>query len=217
VLGVNQAERRISLGLKQALGDPWADAAEKWPVGSVVEGVVNSIQKFGAFVQITEGVEGMIHVGDISAEKRINHPQEVLKMGQTVKAQVLEIETAKRRLRLGMKQLVPTSLDEYIAEHQPGDLVTGRLIEVAGGRARVELGEGIQATCRIESETAAPEQSRGEGKADVLSLSSMLASKWKGAEAGPKAKREPARAGQIRSFRIVKLDAGAKRIELETA
>jgi small subunit ribosomal protein S1 len=217
VLGVNQAERRISLGLKQALGDPWADAAQKWPVGSAVEGVVSSIQKFGAFVQIIEGVEGMVHVGDISAEKRINHPQDVLKMGQTVKAQVLEIETAKRRLRLGMKQLVPTSLDEYIAEHQPGDVVTGRMTEVSGGRGRVELGEGIQATCRIEGETAASEQNQGEAKADVLSLSSMLASKWKGAQAGTKGKREPARAGQIRSFRIVKLDAGAKRIELELA
>src|SRR5450432_725990 len=125
VLGVNQSDRRISLGLKQALGDPWADVAQKFPVGAVVEGPVTSIQKFGAFVQITEGVEGMIHVGDISAEKdkRLNHPQEALKMGQVVKAQVLEVDTEKRRLRLGMKQLVPTSLDEYIAEHKEGDVV----------------------------------------------------------------------------------------------
>jgi small subunit ribosomal protein S1 len=91
------------------------------------------------------------------------------------------------------------------------------MTEVSGGRARVELGEGIQATCRIEGETAASEQNQGEAKADVLSLGSMLASKWKGGQAGPKGKREPARAGQIRSFRIVKLDAGAKRIELELA
>src|SRR5262249_25163011 len=86
VLGVQPAERRISLGLKQALGDPWADVPGKFPVGSVVEGTVASIQKFGAFVELAEGVEGMIHVGDISAEKRINHPQDVLKVGQTVKA-----------------------------------------------------------------------------------------------------------------------------------
>jgi small subunit ribosomal protein S1 len=218
VLGVNPTERRISLGLKQALGDPWADAAEKYPAGSVVEGVVTSLPKFGAFVQIAEGVEGMIHVGDISAEKRINHPQDVLKMGQIVKAQVLEIEAAKRRLRLGMKQLVPTGFDEYIAEHQAGDVVTGRMTEVSGGRARVELGEGIHATCRIEGgEPAAREANQPETKTDVLSLSSMLASKWKGRESGPQAKREPVRAGQIRSFRIVKLDAAAKRIELELA
>ena len=149
ILGVNQADRRISLGLKQALGDPWADVAQKFPVGAVVEGPVTSLQKFGAFVQIAEGVEGMIHVGDISAEKRINHPQDVLKMGQVVKAQVLEIDAEKRRLRLGMKQLVPTSLDEYIAEHKEGDVVTGRMTDVSGNRARVELGEGVQATCRM--------------------------------------------------------------------
>ena len=109
--------------------------AQKFPVGSVVEGPVTSIQKFGAFVQVAEGVEGMIHVGDISAEKRINHPQDVLKIGQVVKAQVLELDTEKRRLRLGMKQLVPTSLDEYIAEHKEGDVVTGRMTDVSGGRA----------------------------------------------------------------------------------
>src|SRR5262249_49588932 len=137
------------LGLKQALGDPWADVAQRFPVGSVAEGAVISLQKFGAFVQVAEGVEGMIHVGDISAEKRVNHPQDVLKVGQVVKAQVLEIDGEKRRLRLGMKQLVPTSLDEYITEHKEGDTVTGRMTEVSGGRARVELGEGVQATCRM--------------------------------------------------------------------
>jgi small subunit ribosomal protein S1 len=158
----------------------------------------------------------MIHVGDISAEKRINHPQDVLKVGQTLKAQVLEIETAKRRLRLGMKQLVPTSLDEYIAEHKTGDVVTGRMTEVGSGRARVELGEGIQATCRMEGESAEPE-SRQESKTDLSSSISMLAAKWKGGEAGGTGKREPARAGQIRSFRIVKLDPAAKRIEVELA
>lgn len=218
VLGVNQAERRISLGLKQALGDPWADAQRKFPIGSVVEGPVVSIQKFGAFVQLAEGVEGMIHVGDISAEKRLNHPQDALKPGQIVKAQVLEVDTEKRRLRLGMKQLVPTSLDEYIAEHKEGDVVTGRMTEVSGSRARVELGEGIQATCRL-SEAPAKEEKPAEIKADLSSLSSMLQAKWKGGfGAGPSApSREPARAGQIRSFRIVKLEPGAKKIELELA
>jgi small subunit ribosomal protein S1 len=217
ILGVNLADRRIALGLKQALGDPWAEVPQKFPVGAVVEGTVTSLQKFGAFVQLAEGIEGMIHVGDISAEKRINHPQDALKVGQTVKAQVLEADTSKRRLRLGMKQLVPTSLDEYIGEHKEGDVVTGRMTEVSSGRARVELGEGIQATCRIaeapEKEDA-PADSKG---ADLSSLSSMLQAKWKGGQTAGIAKREPARAGQIRSFRITKLDAGAKRIELELA
>ena len=105
-------------------------------MGSVIEGPVTSMTKFGAFVQLAEGVEGMIHVSDISAEKRINHPQDVLRAGQVVKAQVLAIDTEKRRIRLGMKQLVPTSLDEYIAEHKEGDMVTGRMTEVSRSSPR---------------------------------------------------------------------------------
>jgi len=182
-----------------------------------VEAPVVSLTKFGAFVQLGDGVEGMIHVGDISAEKRINHPQDLLKTGQVVKAQVLEVDTEKRRLRLGMKQLVPTSLDEYIAEHKEGDLVTGRMTEVSGGRARVELGEGIQAACRVATDAAEPEDKPAEAKVDLSSLSSMLAAKWKGGQSAGPAGREPARAGQIRSFRIVKLDPAAKKIELELA
>ena len=218
VLGINQADRRISLGLKQALGDPWTEVPQKFPVGTVVEAPVTSLTKFGAFVQLAEGVEGMIHVGDISAEKRINQPADVLKMGQVVKAQVLEVDVEKRRLRLGMKQLVPTSLDEYIAEHKEGDVVTGRMVEVSGGRGRVELGEGIQATCRLGSDTPAEQATAVESKADLSSLSSMLQAKWKGGAAGSATSRpEPARGGQIRSFRIAKLDPGAKKIEVELA
>jgi small subunit ribosomal protein S1 len=216
ILGVNLADRRISLGLKQALGDPWDEVLQKYPVGSVAEGSVTSLQKFGAFIQIAEGVEGMIHVGDISAEKRINHPQDVLKMGQVVKAQVLEIDKEKRRLRLGMKQLVPTSLDEYIAEHKEGDVVTGRMTDVSGGRAKVELGEGIQGTCHLRGEQTETEEKRPEPSANLSSLTSMLEAKWKGGQGGV-AKREPAKSGQIRSFRIVKMDPAAKKIELEIA
>jgi len=212
VLGVNQQDRRISLGLKQAMGDPWADVAAKFPVGSVAEGAVTSLTNFGAFVQLAEGLEGMIHVGDISAEKRINHPQEALKVGQVVKAQVLEADVARRRLRLGIKQLVPTGLDEYIAEHKEGDVVTGRMTESSGGRLRVELGEGVQGVCRVsgapEPEEKAPEPTSNS----ISSLTSMLEAKWKGGQGG---RKEPARSGQVRSFRIVKLDAAAKKIELE--
>ena len=84
ILGVNVGEQRLSLGLKQALGDPWAEVPQKFPVGSAIEGPVTSITKFGAFVQVAEGVEGMVHVSEISAEKRINHPQDVVKLGQVV-------------------------------------------------------------------------------------------------------------------------------------
>jgi small subunit ribosomal protein S1 len=215
VLGVNPADRRISLGLKQALGDPWADVPQRFPVGAVVEGTVISLQKFGAFVQLSEGVEGMIHVGDISAEKRINHPQDELKMNQVVKAQVLEIDGEKRRLRLGMKQLVPTSLDEYIAEHKEGDQVTGRMTDVSGGRAKVELGEGVYATCRMPAAEGQEEKKAAAPSSDLSSLTSMLAAKWKSGGGSGGGQRESARAGQIRQFKITKLDAAAKKIELE--
>jgi small subunit ribosomal protein S1 len=215
VLGVNAPDRRISLGLKQALGDPWADAAQKFPVGSVVEGPVTSIQKFGAFVQVAEGVEGMVHVGDVSAEKRINHPQDVLHTGQVVKAQVLELDIEKRRLRLGMRQLIPTSLDEYIAEHKEGDVVTGRMTDVSGARAKVELGEGVHATCRLSAEAPREEENFKQDNVDLSSLTSMLQARWKGGQGGAGPKGEGPRSGQIRSFRISKLDAATKKIELE--
>ena len=220
ILGVNSGERRMSLGLKQALGDPWADAAQKFAPGSVIEGPVVSITKFGAFVQLSEGVEGMIHISDMSAEKRINHPQELLKVGQLVKAQVLAVDTDKRQLRLGMKQLVPSGLDEYIAEHKEGDVVTGRMIEISGEHARVELGEGIQAGCRMDASGVSEEKdqrSAAASKPDLSSLSSMLQARWKGATSGGGRKPEPVRTGQIRNFRIKKLDPAAKKIELELA
>src|SRR6266853_766962 len=215
ILGVNVPERRISLGLKQALGDPWIEAAKNLTIGSVIEGPVVSITKFGAFVQIAEGVEGMIHVSEISAEKRINHPQDVLKVGQTVKAQVLDVDGAKRNVRLSIKQMVPSSLDEYIAEHKEGDVVTGRMKEVSGGLARVELGEGVVGTCRIVEDAPAQEEKSPAAKAaDLSSLSSMLQSRWKSGAAPASGERQGAQAGQIRSFRIARLDPAAKKIEL---
>ena len=223
ILGINLPERRMSLGLKQALGDPWADASEKFAVGSVVEGPVVSITKFGAFVQLAEGVEGMIHISDMSPGKRINHPSDMLKIGQVVKAQVLAFDKDKRQIKLGMKQLVPSGLDEYIAEHKAGDVVSGRMMEVSGGQARVELGEGIQAQCSVnvaaaEKEKDTPVESNpASSKPDLSSLGSMLQARWKGASPAANAKPEPLRTGQVRQFRIKKLDVPTKKIELELA
>jgi small subunit ribosomal protein S1 len=216
ILQVNAGERRISLGLKQALGDPWVDVAQRFQVGSAVEGPVTNLTKFGAFVQLSEGIEGMVHVSDISAEKRINQPQDVLRVGQIVKAQVLAIDLEKRQMRLGMKQLVPTGLDEYIAEHHEGDVVTGRLMVDSGGQTRVELGDGIHATCKVGDAIPAKSEAPKESKTDLSSLTSMLQARWKTGSGGiPKA--EPVRAGQVRSFRIVSLDRAAKKISLEFA
>lgn len=217
VLGVNAGERRIALGLKQALGDPWADMAQRLAAGSAVEGPVTSLTKFGAFVQIGEGVEGMVHVSEISAEKRINHPQDVLRVGQVVKAQVLAVDSEKRQIKLSMKQLVPTSIDEYLVEHRPGDVVSGRMVEVEGSEGRVELGEGIRAVCRVETSGATEEEKQAGAKVDLASLSSMLQARWKGGPAPGASNKEAVRAGQIRQFRITKLDTAAKKIELELA
>jgi len=215
ILSVNPGERRIALGLKQALGDPWAEVAQKFPLGSVIEGPVTSLTKFGAFVQLAEGIEGMIHVSDMSAEKRVNHPQDMLKVGQTVKAVVLEVDSEKRRVKLGMKQLLPTSIEEYIAERKPGDTVSGRVIEISGAEVRIELGEGIQATCRIKAHAPGSQKDVPAPKTDLSSLSSMLQAHWKGGASAP-SKPEELRAGQVRSFRITKLDGTAKKIELES-
>jgi small subunit ribosomal protein S1 len=216
ILSVNQAERRLSLGLKQALGDPWADISKKFPAGSAIEGPITRLTKFGAFVQLTEGVEGLVHVSEISAEKHINHPQDVLRAGQIVKAQVLAIDTEKRQIKLSMKQLVPTSLDEYLEEHKEGDAVSGRVVEQSSGHTIVELGEGVRAICRTTASAPAEVESRSEAKPDLSSLTSMLQARWKG-KATVAAQTEPLLAGQIRSFRIVKLDRDARKIEVESA
>jgi small subunit ribosomal protein S1 len=212
ILNINPADRRISLGLKQALGDPWKDAAQKFGPGTIVEGPVTNITNFGAFVELSDGMEGMIHVSEISNEKRIEHPRDVLKPGQVVKAQVLAVDTDKRQVRLSMKQLIPTGIDEYVVEHKTGDTVTGRIVDVSGTQARVELGEGIYAACHLAA-SAQAESAKTEPKADLSSMMSALNAKWKSGAAPVKA--QEVAAGQIRSFRIRKLDPATKKIELE--
>ncbi len=217
ILAIKPEERRISLGLKQTLSDPWSDVTSRFPIGSQIEGPVTKIMPFGAFIQIADGVEGLVHVSEISAERRINHPQDVLRVGQVVKAQVLGIAPEKRQIKLSMKQLIPTSIDEYIAEHKTGDVVSGRVVEESATGATIELGEGIRATCRIAKAAPAATESKPSGKADLSSLSNMLQSRWKGSAPAPSAAPEPLRAGQIRSFKITKLDADAKSIEIQLA
>lgn len=216
ILSINAGERRISLGLKQALGDPWAEAARRFPAGSQIEGPVISFTKFGAFIQLAEGVEGMVHVSEISADKHIHHPQDVLQKGENVKALVLAVDAEKRQIRLSIKQLVPTSFDEYLAEHKVGDVVSGRAID-STEPIRVELGEGIHGYCRVGGALSQAVAPKTEARADLASLSSMLQARWKSGSAPTASKPETLQAGQIRSFRITLLDVGAKRIELELA
>jgi small subunit ribosomal protein S1 len=219
ILAIKPEERRISLGLKQTLADPWLEVPLNFPVGAQITGPVTKIMNFGAFVQIAEGIEGLVHISEIVADKRLNHPSDALRAGQVVKAQVLAIDTEKKQIKLSMKQLIPTSIDEYIAEHQLGDVVSGRVVEAPAAMVLVELGEGIRAICRSSSAAAAPvaAEAKPEGKVDMSSLSSMLKNRWKGNTPAAAAQPEALSSGQIRSFRVVKLDVEAKRIEVELA
>jgi small subunit ribosomal protein S1 len=215
ILSVSAAEKRISLGLKQALGDPWNEVPLKFPVGAEVEGPVTRLMTFGAFVQIAEGVEGLVHVSEMVADKRVNHPSDVVRVGQVVKAQVLAIDAEKRQMKLSMKQLAPTGLGEYLDERQVGDAVSGRVVEVKGEMAIVELGEGIRATCTVKA--AAPVAAASTGGLDLSALTSMLNNKWKTGAPAAGAAPEALAAGQIRSFKITALDKEAKRISVELA
>ncbi|MDR3745584.1 MAG: 30S ribosomal protein S1 [Acidobacteriaceae bacterium] len=217
ILSVSPGERRISLGLKQALGDPWAEVPQKFPVGSEIEGPVTRLMKFGAFVQLAEGVEGLVHISEISAERHLNHPQDVLRVGQIVKAQVLGIDPEKRQIRLSMKQLVPTSLGEYLEEHSEGDVVSGRVVEQSAEFALVELGEGIRANCRTTASTPVAADNQSNAGLDLSSLTSMLNARWKGGATPAGSKPEPLGVGQIRSFRLAKIDRTTEKIELELA
>jgi small subunit ribosomal protein S1 len=220
ILSIKPEERRIALGLKQTLTDPWSNIEQKFPAGSQIEGPVTKLMNFGAFVQLEEGVEGLIHVSEISADKRINHPQDVLRTGQVVKAQILAIDPIKRQIKLSMKQLVPTSIDEYIAEHKVGDEVSGRVVEQSPTRTVVELGEGIRAACHAGKTPAAPAvvtEAKSTGKLDLSNLSSKLKERWQGNAPAASSTPEPLTEGQIRSFKITKVDADAKKIEVELA
>jgi small subunit ribosomal protein S1 len=219
ILQMNPADRKIGLGYKQVLGDPWEAVPQKYPVGSTVEGAVTNVTAFGGFVDLGDGLEGMVHISDITNEKRLEHPKEKLTKGQIVKAVVLELDRDRRRIRLGMKQLEPTTVDHYIAEHRAGETVSGRLVDVQGSRVKVELGEGVIATCVFKSATPAKQPEEQSPKpTDVSSLSAMLSAKWKqGGGPSPSTGNETAHAGQVRTFRISALDPAKRLIELELA
>lgn len=215
---------RIALGLKQALADPWLDAQRRFPVGSQVEGPVTKLMNFGAFVEVAEGIEGLVHISEIVTDRRLNHPGDVLRAGQRVKAIVLGVDPDKRQMKLSIKQALPTSIDEFIGEHKPGDTVSGRVVELMGSGAIVELGEGIRGLCRAAAPSgnaakvpAATASAETAGAADLSSLTSMLQARWKGAATAPGSGPEPLAEGQVRSFKIKTLDAAAKKIEVDLA
>ncbi len=149
VLEVNPRDRRISLGLKQLEANPWTTIDSRYSIGSVVEGRVRNMTDFGAFIEIEEGIDGLVHVSDLSWTKRVKHPSEILKKGQLVQAVILNIDAKSHRLSLGIKQLQPDAWETYMQSHQPGDIVHGRVSRLAGFGAFVELAENVEGLCHF--------------------------------------------------------------------
>ena len=173
VLDVKPKERRISLGIKQLEADPWTTVAERYSIGSVVEGRVRKLADFGAFIEIEEGVDGLVHVSDMSWTARIKHPSEIVKKGQIVQAVILNIDAGNRRLSLGMKQLQPDAWETFFRTHQIGDIVRGKVCRAAAFGVFVELLPGVEGLCHrseIGGETATPRRGSQHAPADEPAL-----------------------------------------------
>src|SRR5512134_2777020 len=149
VLGVDPTARRISLGLKQVEQNPWHELAEKYPVGTKIKGKVRNLTEFGAFVEVEEDIDGLIHISDMSWSKRIKHPSEVLKKGDVVEAMVLSIDADNQRLSLGLKQLATDIWDDFFSRHQVGSVVEGKVTRMTNFGAFVELDEGIEGLIHV--------------------------------------------------------------------
>ena len=187
VLEVHPKERRISLGLKQLEPNPWTTIDTRYSVGSVVEGRVRNMTDFGAFIEIEEGIDGLVHVSDLSWTKRVKHPSEVLKKGQTVQAVILAIDSAAHRLSLGVKQLQPDAWESFFQTHQVGDTLHGKVCRLASFGAFVELAEGVEGLCHFSEVPG---------------------------YAGKRAAESPLAVGQEYDFKIVKMSEAEKKIGL---
>src|SRR3984957_14287877 len=158
VLEVKVRDRRVSLGIKQLEADPWTTVGERYSIGSVVEGRVRKLTDFGAFLEIEDGVDGLVHVSDLSWTKHIKHPSELLKKGQMMQAVILSIDAPNRRLSLGVKQLQPDAWESFFRSHEVGDLVRGRVCRAAAFGMFVELAPGVEALCHKSEIPAMPDK-----------------------------------------------------------
>jgi small subunit ribosomal protein S1 len=149
VLEVDQGARRISLGLKQIEPNPWETLHQRYGVGTRIKGRVRNLTDFGAFIEIEEGIDGLVHVSDISWTKRIKHPSEALKKNQEVDAVITAIDVDNRRLSLSIKDLEPNAWERFFDEHRLGDIVTGKVTRFANFGAFVELEDGIEGLCHV--------------------------------------------------------------------
>jgi small subunit ribosomal protein S1 len=188
VLEVKSRDRRISLGIKQLEDDPWTTVAARYAIGSVVEGRVRKLSDFGAFIEIEEGIDGLVHVSDLSWTKHIKHPSELLKKGQIVQAVILQIDAPTRRLSLGMKQLQPDAWESFFQSQKVGDLVKGRVCRASTFGIFVEVAPGVEALCH---NSEVPGYQRGqESKAPALPVNEEFV------------------------FKVIRLNAGDKKIGL---
>jgi small subunit ribosomal protein S1 len=200
VLDIKPSDRRVSLGIKQALPDPWLLVADKYPVGTIVTGKVRNIAEFGAFVEIEEGFDGLVHVGDVSWTERIKNPHEVFKKGEPVTAKVLKIDPENRRVSLGIKQ-VNDIWGEWFKQHKVGQIVKGKVSRIATFGAFVELGDNIEALCH---NTEIEERKRRDDGNSPMHRTST----------GPLKSAGPLEPGKEYDFKIIKISPETRRIGL---
>jgi small subunit ribosomal protein S1 len=200
VLDIKPSDRRVSLGIKQALPDPWLLTAEKYPVGTVVTGKVRNIAEFGAFVEIEDGFDGLVHVGDVSWTGRVKNPHEVFKKGEPVTAKVLKIDPENRRVSLGIKQ-VNDIWGEWFKQHKVGQIVKGKVSRIATFGAFVELGENIEALCH---NTEIEDRKRRDEGSGMMHRTST----------GPLKSAGPLEPGKEYDFKIIKISPETRRIGL---
>jgi len=186
VLGINREEQKISLGIRQLESNPWDNAEGKYKVGSHVKGKVRNLTSYGAFVELEEGIDGMVHVSDMSWTRKINHPSEVLKKGDEIEAIVLEVDRPNQRIALGMKQLGQDPWENIEKLYKVGDLVQGKVTKLASFGAFVGLQHDIDGLVHISQIS----EERVDKIKNVLKV------------------------GQDVSARVVKIDKGERRIGL---
>jgi small subunit ribosomal protein S1 len=187
VLEVNTKDRRISLGLKQLEPNPWTTVEQRYSVGSVVEGRVRNMTEFGAFIEIEEGIDGLVHISDLSWIKRVKHPSEVLRKGSLVQAVILAIDANHKRLSLGVKQLQPDAWETFFQHHHVNDTVRGKVLRLAGFGAFVEIAEGVEGLCHFSEVPG-----------------------WSGRKSDP----APLAPGQEMEFKIIKMNEAERKIGL---
>ena len=200
VLDIKPSDRRVSLGIKQAQPDPWLQIAEKYPVGTVVTGKVRNIAEFGAFVEIEDGFDGLVHVGDVSWTGRVKNPHEVFRKGEPVTAKVLKIDAETRRVSLGIKQ-VNDIWGDWFKTHKVGQIVKGKVSRIATFGAFVELGDNIEALCH---NTEIEDRRRGRDEGASMHRTST----------GPLKSAGPLEPGKEYDFKIIKISPETRRIGL---